>query len=46
MTAYGTPEVVRGALELGAFRVVHKPFEMADSGRARRPRQQPPGSRH
>ena len=30
MTAYGTPEVVKGAQELGAFQVVHKPFEMAD----------------
>lgn len=30
MTAYGTPEVVRGALDLGAFRVVNKPFEMQD----------------
>jgi DNA-binding NtrC family response regulator len=28
MTAFGTPEVVRGALDLGAFRVVGKPFEM------------------
>ena len=28
MTAFGRPEVVRGALELGAFRVVSKPFEM------------------
>ena|SRR5579871_2212925 len=30
MTAYGTPEVVRGALDLGAYRVVSKPFEMQD----------------
>lgn len=30
MTAYGTPEVVRGALDLGAYRVVNKPFEMQD----------------
>ncbi|MBI3490856.1 MAG: response regulator [Acidobacteria bacterium] len=30
MTAFGTPEVVRGALDLGAFRVVSKPFEMHD----------------
>lgn len=30
MTAFGTPEVVRGALDLGAFRVVNKPFEMDD----------------
>jgi DNA-binding NtrC family response regulator len=28
MTAYDTPEITRGALELGAFRVVHKPFEV------------------
>ena len=30
MTAFGTPEVVRGALELGAYRVVSKPFEMQE----------------
>lgn len=30
MTAYGTPEVTSGALELGAFRVVSKPFEVRD----------------
>jgi len=30
MTAFGTPEVARGALDLGAFRVVSKPFEMHD----------------
>ena len=28
MTAFGTPEVVRSAQQLGAYRVVHKPFEM------------------
>jgi two-component system nitrogen regulation response regulator GlnG len=28
MTAFGTPDVVRGALDLGAYRVVAKPFEM------------------
>ena len=28
MTAFGRPEMVRGALELGAYRVVNKPFEM------------------
>ncbi|MBI4262792.1 MAG: response regulator [Acidobacteria bacterium] len=28
MTAYGTPEVTRGALERGAYRVVNKPFDM------------------
>jgi DNA-binding NtrC family response regulator len=30
MTAFGTPEVLRGALDLGAYRVIGKPFEMAD----------------
>ena len=30
MTAYGTPEVVKGAMDLGAFRVVGKPFEIAE----------------
>lgn len=30
MTAFGTPEVVRSALDMGAFRVVSKPFEMDD----------------
>jgi DNA-binding NtrC family response regulator len=30
MTAHGTPEVVNGALELGAYRVVSKPFEVHD----------------
>jgi two-component system response regulator AtoC len=28
MTAYGTPEVLQGALDLGAYRVINKPFEM------------------
>ena len=28
MTAFGSPEVVRGALDLGAYRVVLKPFEV------------------
>ena len=28
MTAFGTPEVVSGAEQLGVYRVVHKPFEM------------------
>jgi DNA-binding NtrC family response regulator len=28
MTAFGTPEVSSGALELGAYRVVAKPFDM------------------
>jgi len=32
MTAFGTPEVVRGALDLGAYRVVSKPFEMDGVG--------------
>ena len=30
MTAYGTEEVTNGALELGAYQVIHKPFEMHD----------------
>jgi len=28
MTAYGAPEVTKGALDLGAYRVVSKPFDM------------------
>ena len=28
MTAYGTPEVTEGALALGAYRVMGKPFDM------------------
>ena len=31
MTAYGSPEVTKGALELGAYRVVNKPFEMREA---------------
>jgi DNA-binding NtrC family response regulator len=30
MTAFGTPEVVQHALDLGALRVIDKPFEMND----------------
>jgi DNA-binding NtrC family response regulator len=30
MTAYANPEVIAGAERLGAFRVVSKPFEMAE----------------
>lgn len=30
MTAYGTPEVAQQALERGAFKVLHKPFEMQE----------------
>lgn len=30
MTAYGTPEVAQAALDRGAFKVLHKPFEMQD----------------
>ena len=30
MTAYGTPDVKQGALRLGAYRVMDKPFEMND----------------
>ncbi len=28
MTAYDTPEIARAALELGAYQVLHKPFDM------------------
>jgi DNA-binding NtrC family response regulator len=28
MTAFGTPEVTKGALDLGVYQVLHKPFEM------------------
>jgi DNA-binding NtrC family response regulator len=28
MTAYGTPEVIKGALDLGAYRVLSKPIDM------------------
>jgi DNA-binding NtrC family response regulator len=34
MTAFGTPDVVRGALNLGAHRVMSKPFEMRDMAAA------------
>jgi two-component system, NtrC family, response regulator AtoC len=30
MTAFGTPEIVKGALDLGAFRVLGKPVEVHD----------------
>ena len=30
MTAFVTPEVTQGALDLGAFQVIHKRFEMHD----------------
>jgi DNA-binding NtrC family response regulator len=30
MTAYGSPDVVAGALKLGAYRVIGKPFDMRD----------------
>lgn len=30
MTAFSTPEVAQGALDLGAMKVVSKPFEMSD----------------
>jgi two-component system, NtrC family, response regulator AtoC len=30
MTAFGSPEVVEGALALGAWQVVNKPFELAE----------------
>jgi len=43
MTAFGTPEVTKGALDLGVYRVLNKPFEieeleplLQDACRARR----------
>jgi DNA-binding NtrC family response regulator len=30
MTAHGTPDVTRGALEQGAWRVMNKPFDMQE----------------
>jgi two-component system response regulator PilR (NtrC family) len=30
MTAHATPEVTRGALDLGAYQLMHKPFELHD----------------
>jgi DNA-binding NtrC family response regulator len=30
MTAFGTPEMTRQALDLGVYQVLHKPFEMHD----------------
>ena len=30
MTAYGTPEILQAALDLGAHRVISKPFDMND----------------
>ena len=30
MTAHGTPQVTKGALDLGACQVMHKPFELHD----------------
>jgi DNA-binding NtrC family response regulator len=30
MTAHGTPEVTKGALDLSAYEVMHKPFELYD----------------
>ena len=30
MTAFGTPGVVKGALDLDVYQVLHKPFEMHD----------------
>jgi two-component system, NtrC family, response regulator AtoC len=32
MTAFGTPEVTRGALDLGVYRVLSKPVDMHDIG--------------
>jgi DNA-binding NtrC family response regulator len=33
MTAYSTPEMMQGALDIGALRVVSKPFEMNEMAR-------------
>jgi len=30
MTAYGTPEIIKSALDLGVYQVMNKPFEMQD----------------
>ncbi len=30
MTAYGTPEITKNALELGAYRVMSKPFDLGE----------------
>jgi DNA-binding NtrC family response regulator len=30
MTAFGTPEIAKGALDLGAYRIVGKPFEIGE----------------
>lgn len=30
MTAFGSPELVKDAFDLGVYRVLHKPFEMHD----------------
>ena len=30
MTAFGTPEIAKDALDLGVYQVLHKPFEMHD----------------
>jgi DNA-binding NtrC family response regulator len=30
MTAHGTPELTKGAFDLGAYQVMHKPFELHD----------------
>ena len=30
MSAYGTPEVTKGALALGVYRVLNKPIDMHD----------------
>ena len=32
MTVYGSREMLQGALELGAVKVVSKPFEMGQNG--------------
>ena len=30
MTAFGTPEITKGAFELGVYDVLHKPFELTE----------------
>ena len=30
MTAHGTPEIIKGALDLGVYHVMNKPFEIHD----------------
>jgi len=34
MTAFGTPDLLKGAIELGVYRVLAKPFELRDLAQA------------